>query len=115
MDDETDPASPRKLIQMVPRRDALEARVRALAVDTSNIAWSDHFWERAEERGFTTVDALRVLRTGHLEPDIRAGENAGEWKCKMTKRLTGHRETGVIVVVINMEGLLVATIEWEDL
>jgi hypothetical protein len=114
MADEDDPSPHRKILAMVPRRAVLEKRVHELALDSSNIIWTDHFWVRAEQRSITTIDALRILRTGYVEDEITAGKKPGEWKCKLTKKLKGRREVGVVVIVINSDGLLVKTIEWED-
>jgi len=114
MADESDPARPPKVLVMVPRRADLEQRIHRLAVNSSNIIWTNHFWDRAEEREFTTLDALRIIRGGHLSDEIIPGKSAGEWKCKLVMKLKGRREAGVVVVVINCSGLLVKTIEWED-
>jgi hypothetical protein len=114
MADEDSPPSHRKILAMVPRRAALEKRVHELAEDSGNIIWTDHFWVRADERGFTTLDALRILRAGFVGDEIKPGKAPGEWKCKLTKKLKGRREAGVVVIVINNQGLSVTTIEWED-
>lgn len=114
MTDDRIPSAPKKVLKMVPQRMDLERRIHRLAADSGRIIWSDHFWDRAAERDFTTLDALRVLRTGHLENAIVPGKRPGEWKCKLVKKLKGRREAGVVVIVINSSGLLVKTIEWED-
>jgi hypothetical protein len=114
MADKGDPVRPKKVLVMVPRRAELEQRIHGLAINTSNITWTNHFLDRAEERDFTTLDALRILRGGYLSDDIVPGKSTGEWKCKLVMKLKGRREAGVVVIVVNSSGLLVKTIEWED-
>jgi hypothetical protein len=68
-----------------------------------------------EERGITTLDALRVLRGGDIEGEIVAGANPGEWKCKVIAKIRGSREIGVITITMRTGHLFVKTVEWEDL
>ena len=67
-----------------------------------------------DERGITTLDVLRVLRTGDIVGKIEAGKNLGEWKCKVVERRKRAREIGVATVVINATRLMIKTVEWED-
>jgi len=68
-----------------------------------------------EERGITTLDALRVLRSGDIKGSIEAGNSKGEWRCKIVKQMKGAREIGVVTIVISTGRLFVKTVEWEDL
>lgn len=68
-----------------------------------------------EERGISTLDALRVLRDGEIQGGIDAGRSKGEWKCKIIRRMKGTREIGVVTVVSSAGRLYVKTVEWEDL
>ena len=52
-----------------------------------------HSLDRMEERGITTLDALRVLRGGDIKGMIEPGKNSGEWKCKIAKTMKGSRES----------------------
>lgn len=90
-----------------------EKRIRELAKETGRIGWSDHARDRMEEREIFDVDALRVLREGHC---TEAPEQTPrrEWKCKMTKKIRGSREVGVVVVIIRDDRLWIKTVEWED-
>lgn len=68
-----------------------------------------------EERDITTLDALRVLRSGDIVGDVKAGMSTGEWKCKVVARKKGSRAIGVATVVLRSGRLFVKTVEWEDL
>ena len=46
---------------------------------------------------------------------IETGKKAGDWKCKVTQRIRGSREVGVITVVSTGDKLIIITTEWEDL
>lgn len=100
--------------QFKPKPHQLQAQVRKIAVDSGQVSWSDHALDRMEERDITTLDALRVLRTGDIIGDIEPGKSPGEWKCKMVARKKGSRAMGVATVVLRSGRLLVKTVEWED-
>lgn len=102
-------------LKFQPKRELLQKRIREIAQDSERIIWSNHAFDRVEERDITTRDALVVLRTGLLDDEIEAGRSSGEWKCKMTKTMKGRREVGVVVIVIRDAELFVKTVEWEDL
>ena len=106
---------PQKITKFRPRSDVLEARIRELASDSFNVLIpTDHCLERQEERSITDDMIYEVLRRGYISGEVRSGENPGEWKCKMTRKMKGAREVGVVTVLINNNRLLVATAEWED-
>lgn len=98
-----------------PRPHQLIARIRAAARDSNNVGWSEHALDRMEEREITTLDALRVLRTGDIVGEIEAGRGSGEWKCKVVALKKGSRDIGVATVVLQSGRLFVKTVEWEDL
>lgn len=107
---------PHKIRQFRPRPDTVQARVRELASDSFNVLIpTDHSIERQDERSITDDMIYEVLRNGYISGEVRAGREPGEWKCKMTKRMKGAREVGVVTVIINNNRLLVATAEWEDM
>jgi len=91
-----------------------ERRIRALAADSGRIVWSRHALERMTEREIFDVDALRILRGGMLEGMPEATGTDGEWKCKMTMRLRGVREAGVVLIILKSDRLFIKTVEWED-
>ncbi len=98
-----------------PRTADLVAAIRKAAIDSKNVLFGDHALDRMEERGITTLDALRVLRTGDIDEPPEAGRKVGEWKCKVTARLRGSRDAGVITIVMVTGRLFIKTVEWEDL
>jgi hypothetical protein len=98
-----------------PRIDQMEATIRAAAADTRNVMFGEHALDRMEERGITTLDALRVLRTGSVVGQPVPGQKVGEWKCKITQVIKGAREVGVVTIVMHNHRLFIKTVEWEDL
>jgi len=91
-----------------------EKRIREAALLSQNVIFSDHAFERMDERGITDIQVLDILRTGMVleEPEKTS---QGEWKCKIIKELRGRRDAGVIVIIITNGKLFLKTVEWEDL
>ena len=108
-------SEPGRVLAFTPQPAQLLALVRAAAADSSNVKFGMHALGRMEERGITTLDALRVLRQGEIEGPIQAGTNKGEWKCKIVKKIKGSRDVGVITVVMSDGRLFIKTVEWEDI
>jgi hypothetical protein len=98
-----------------PHPGLLRARIRDLAA-AGAYSYRLHAFERREERDIDIQDALAVLRCGEIAGPVVAGENAGEWKCKVTGKpeLSSSREVGVVVVVVRNNRLYLVTVEWED-
>ena len=98
-----------------PHPGELRKRIAELAT-AGAVSFSAHaFDERSPERGIDINDAIRVLRIGEIEGEIAPGANAGEWKCKMVaKAENSSRRIGVVTVVVRLQRLLIATVEWED-
>ncbi|MEO1659345.1 MAG: DUF4258 domain-containing protein [Pseudomonadota bacterium] len=111
-----DDSNENKVVRFRPRPDQLQARIRELAADSYNVLIpTDHSLERQDERDITDEMIYDTLRTGYIDNDIRPGENAGEWVCKMTKRIKHKREVGVVTVLIENQNILIVTVEWEDM
>lgn len=91
-----------------------EQRIRQIALQSEKIKWSLHALDRMEEREIFDVDVLRVLRGGFISGPPEP-QQAGEWKCKMTLKIRGTREVGVVAIILRTDGLFVKTVEWEDL
>jgi Domain of unknown function (DUF4258) len=89
--------------------------VQKIAKDSGCVYFGPHSQDRMEERGISTLDALRVLRTGDIKGSVEPGKNTGEWKCKIVKQMKGTREIGVVTLVVNAGRLFIITVEWEDL
>lgn len=92
----------------------LMKQIRALAAASENVFFSPHARTQMERRGITDVEAIRVLLTGEIaglpwhEPEI------GGRACKVVFQPRGSRAVGVVTVVLEAQGLLVKTVEWED-
>jgi len=97
-----------------PNPQKLLASIRKLAASSDNVSFGKHALDRMDERGITTLDALRVLRTGEIEGRIEAGQGLGEWKCKVVERRPRARAMGVATVVKQENRIFVKTVEWED-
>lgn len=105
----------KKIVQyrLTPR--TAEKRIKELAAETANLKWSRHALERMNEREIFDADVLRICRKGMLSGNPEETP-AGEWKCKMVLRLRGTREAGAVVIILKQRGgLLIKTVEWEDL
>ncbi len=110
----SDAKPPRPVTQFRLTPAVAEQRIKKLATDTANIDWSLHALERMDQRGIYDVDVLRVLRTGVIDGAPEAAR-AQEWKCKMTREITGGREVGVVTIIMANNRLFIKTVEWEDL
>ncbi|MEX2647742.1 MAG: DUF4258 domain-containing protein [Alphaproteobacteria bacterium] len=91
-----------------------ERRIRAIALDSGTVIFSQHAGERMAERDIFDFDVLRILREGSIRGDPEATER-GEWQCKMVRKLRGGREAGVVTIIFHGGKLFVKTVEWEDL
>ncbi len=91
-----------------------ERRIKELAASSANIKWTAHAQSRMNEREIFDVDVLRILRSGMIDGDPEKTPT-GEWKCKMVLKLRGSREAGVVAIILTRGGLLIKTVEWEDL
>jgi len=111
----TERQSPKKdVLAFALRPREFVQRVREIAADSSNIHWSDHAWERMEERGISSRVAIDTIREGDVVGPIEPGNKPGEWKAKLVKYYKGQRDVGVAVITINTTAILVKTTEWED-
>lgn len=102
-------------MQLTPRRADLHAAIREIADADRRVFFGNHARDRMVERSITRQDAIRVLRTGHIEGPIELGLNPGEWKCKVIGNVKGSREIGVVTIVADGKSIFVKTVEWEDL
>lgn len=112
----TDPiAAAQPLPKSPPHPGTLMARIRALA-KSGAYSWGNHVFERSSQRDIDVPDAISVLKLGEIEGPITAGDNPGEWKCKVTGPIDGSsRDVGVVVVVIQNNHMFLITVEWEDI
>lgn len=64
-------------------------QVRLIAANTSLIRWTAHVRDQMCARDITDADVLKILRTGDIEQEPIQGKNDGEWKVKVTRKLSG--------------------------
>jgi hypothetical protein len=96
-------------------REEIIKRVRTLA-SKGKIYWSDHAFERVDERDIDALVAKRILERGDLKDDlVEPGRNKDEWKVTMVDRLKPNRDAGVVAVVVEKKCLRVITVKWIDL
>lgn len=98
-----------------PRPDVIRERIRFLAQDSGNVILTHHAMDRMEERDITSIMVFRILRGGSVKGDVTKGRKAGDWVVKMTGRVLGNRDVGVVTAVLKAGRLVVVTVEWEDL
>lgn len=104
-------------LPLTPARLMQEIRVRAKNKD--NVFFSDHAFERQEERSYimpiTQEDVYRVLQLGEIEGTIKKGKNEGEYKATVCFRPKGSRTIGVATVLKDSEDrIFVTTVMWRD-
>ena len=78
----------------------------------------DHAEDRFDERDLDMGDVINVVKTGAIKGGIRPGDNPEEWICKIVCRPRypeNRREVGVVMIVVSTTGLLLQTVEWEDI
>lgn len=98
-----------------PRPDQLTAIIQSIADHSECVDFTDHAFERMDERDISTRDVFRIFRRGTIAGEIEPGKRADEWRCKVIYRLKGNRDAGVVTVVCSQQRLLVITVEWEDI
>jgi len=96
------------------RAERAQRIIREIAADTGKVIIGDHARERMELREISDIEVYRLLQTGHVMEEPTQTERK-EWKCKVTKRLKGNREAGVVTVILHNGMLFAKTVEWEDL
>ena len=91
-----------------------EADIHRIAADTGKVIIGDHAKTRMAEREISDIEVYRILQSGFIAEEPTQTTRK-EWKCKLTKKLKGNREAGVVVIILNDGMLFVQTVEWEDL
>ena len=90
-------------------------RTRAAPSNTGNVIFTDHTWDRVDERDIPRETVFVILRTGYCKEGPKRNEK-GHWQVTMTKRIAGHREAGAVTIVYEEEEkLVIRTVEWMDL
>lgn len=100
-----------------PKAHALMTRIREIAKDSDNVAFSRHATERLLERGLTDMDVIRGYRIGDIVGAITPGDRQDEWVCEVvfpSPEENGGREIGVITIVVEECRLRIKTVMWKD-
>ncbi|MBV7259652.1 DUF4258 domain-containing protein [Erythrobacter crassostreae] len=108
-------ATAKTVVDFKPSAERIQQTIRAIAEKDHKVFFGPHSKRRMHERGITRLDAVRVLKKGHVDGVIVPGDKVGEWKCKITGKVKGSREIGVVTIVSNGTSIFVKTVEWEDL
>src|SRR5437763_849603 len=106
-----EPPSPRRaVVRFRLRPEKAQAIIRQTAAETGKVIIGDHVMMRMREREISDIEFYRILQTGHVMEEPTQTERK-EWKCKITKRLKGNREAGVVVIILNDGMLFAKTVE----
>jgi hypothetical protein len=100
-----------------PKERQLMQVIRSLMAE-GRIVILDHAQDRLYERDLDMGDVINVVKTGTIRGKIRPGDNPLEWICKVVcqpRYPDNRREVGVVVIVVSTTGLLLQTVEWEDI
>ena len=93
--------------------DDAERVVKERARQTENVFFSEHAFDRIEERSIVQEDVYWILETGAVEGQPVFED--GEWKVIMVRRMPGKRDAGVVTLFVQEnEELFVKTVEWMD-
>lgn len=92
---------------------AIQRLVRQRSIASECVIITDHAQQRMDERGFTIIDVLTILRQGgvYLAP---FKNERGDWQADVERRMPGGREAVAITVVPHGPMLVVRTIMWRD-
>jgi hypothetical protein len=97
------------------RADEAARTIRLWAANSAKVIFSDHAWDRVDEREITREDAFQILMHGHCEDGPKKNEK-GHWQVTMTRRMANRREAGAVTVILrDQEALLIRTVEWMDM
>ena len=96
------------------RPEKAQAIIREIAADTGKVVLGDHVRIRMAEREISDIEIYRILQTGHVM-EAPTQTKHKEWKCKVTKKLKGTRDAGVVTIILHNRMLFAKTVEWEDL
>jgi hypothetical protein len=110
-----EPPSPKRaVVRFRFRPEKAQAIIRDIAADTGKVIIGDHAKVRMDEREISDIEVYRILQTGFVTEEPTQTRQK-EWKCKVTKKVKGNREAGVVTIILNNGLLFAKTVEWEDL
>lgn len=99
------------------RADEAEREIRRrLALPDPPLIFSDHAYDRINERGDERLldsDVLTILCKGTVRQAPRQETNG--WSVTVERRMPGSRDAGVVTVIVHPgDELIVVTVEWMD-
>lgn len=90
-------------------------RSRSGSRNTVQVIFTDHTWDRVDEREITREDVFSILRGGFCVEKPERNEK-GHWQVVVSKKIAGHREAGAVTIILeDEEKLIIRTVEWMDL
>src|SRR5690349_14013826 len=103
------PSATAKIYPFQLRAEMAKKLIRGIEQDTAKVIIGSHVKESIEEREVSDIEIYRLLQTGHCfdEPVLT---EYNEWKCKMTKKIKGNREAGVVTIILHDWYLFVKTV-----
>ena len=90
-------------------KEAALSIIRAAAIDSDRIGWSDHAHVRMEDRGVTMRQALDTLRNGKIIGGPKLDEYE-EWKVTLRKRSAGRLTRVAVAIKEGSQNLTVLTV-----
>ena len=87
--------------------------IRERSQDSGKVFFSDHAWERIEERTITRAEALEILRRGYVDGEP-IQTSTGEWQVIMTRQMNRSRSAGAVTIILSDDSLFVKTVMWMD-
>ena len=77
-----------------------ETLVRHIAIDTDNLFFTKHVWQRMQQRQISRQFVYEVLRKGVIrrepEPDLKTGHT----QCRMERVVAGQK-LGIVIAIEN--------------
>jgi len=97
------------------RADEAEMIIRERARNTENIIFSQHAFERVNQRDILQPDVYRILREGYVDSAPERGKKGG-WCVTVKKRIRGSREAAIVSVIFKeSDDIIIVTVMWVDL
>jgi hypothetical protein len=96
-----------------PRPGALAKRISALVADGA-FSFASGAFNRTDGPEIDLGDAMEVLTAGSIEGEITPGESAGEWRCRMVRKIDkSARRLAVVSIVIRDVHVFMISVAWE--
>lgn len=100
--------------QLQLSKEELEAVVHARAIESSNIDFTLHCLERLQQRGVTTIEAVRCLRRGRIIGGVEHNSTHNTWKFRIQEQ--APRDIVCLVAAVSLDSAsreVIAITVWE--